>query len=80
MKIFIHWPKFTGSVERYFYIADHTNFRFMLSPDSGFTWYVRLPGGLFLDHGLGPDEYDELLWELGPFHLVREGFPPEDEY
>lgn len=82
MKLFIHWPKFDGSPERYFYIADHFNWRIMISPVSGLTWFFRLPGhqGLFLDMGLGPDEYDELLWELGPFHLVREGFPPEDEY
>ena len=80
MKIFVHWPKFDGSPERYFYIADHLNFRIMISPVSGLTWFFRLPGGLFFDFRLGPDEDDELLWEFGPFSLTREGVPPEEEY
>lgn len=82
MKIFTHWPQ--QKPFNYFYIADHHNFRIMIAPESGFTWFFRLPGfqGKFLDFGLGPDEYDELLWECGPFHLVQEGFPPDpwDEY
>jgi len=78
MKIYTHWPQ--QKPFNYFYVTDHINFRIMISPVSGFTWFFRLYGGKVLDFGLGPDEYDELLWECGPFHLVEEGFPPDDKY
>jgi hypothetical protein len=81
MTVFTHWPEGRQGLN-YFYIADHFNWRFMISPVSGLNWFFRLPGGqgLIFDFNLGPDEYDDLLWQFGPFHLVREGFPPEDEY
>lgn len=78
MKIFTHWPQ--PKPFNYFYLTDHINWRIMLAPASGFTWFFRLPNGLFLDFRLGPEPWDELIWECGPLHLVREGVPPEEDY
>lgn len=81
MKLCFHWPEGRPGLN-YFYVADHCKWRFMVSPISGLNWFFRVPGSedLIFDCNLGPEDYDELVWQFGPFHLVREGTPPEYEY
>jgi hypothetical protein len=75
MKLFIHLPR---QFEPYFYIADHLNYRIMLSKNSGFSWYIRIGGDKHLSFNVGAEDTDEILWQFGPLLFTREGEEPEE--